>query len=126
MKTGKIIPNGVKLETHEYNTVLFFTTLGKTVELIPPSNVPHTRRPDFIMNGIEWEMKSPKGQTRSNLEHAFQAAVKQSVNIVFDLRRMQMPSDKAVTITKQLFGYSKNAKRLTIITKDGELLDLAQ
>ena len=62
-------------------------------------------------------MKSPKGKTRSTLEHAFQTAMKQSVNIVFDLRRIQMPNEKAVTILEQLFNYSKGIKNLLVISK---------
>lgn len=73
-KNGKIIPNGVSLQKHEYDTVLFL----------------------------------------------------KSVNIVFDLRRMQTPNDRAVKTTQQLFKYSKSAKRLLIITKDRKLLDLTK
>lgn len=36
-KVGKIIPHGVRLQQHEYDTVLYFTELGKEVELIKPS-----------------------------------------------------------------------------------------
>jgi hypothetical protein len=39
MKKGKIIPNGVSLERHESETVVFFTELGYEVELIPPARV---------------------------------------------------------------------------------------
>lgn len=35
---GKIIPNGVILEKHEYKTILLFTEMGANVELIPKSN----------------------------------------------------------------------------------------
>ena len=68
-------------------------------------------------------MKSPKGKTRSTLEHAFQTAMKQSVNIVFDLRRIQMPNDKAISILEQLFNYSKSVKHLIIITEGRKLLE---
>ena len=37
MKKGKIIPNGVILEKHEYKTVLMFTEMGIDVELISKS-----------------------------------------------------------------------------------------
>lgn len=122
-KKGTITPNGVSLEKHENDTIVFFTELGYNVTLIPPSHVPGIHTPDFKMNGLEWEMKSPKGRTRSTLEHAFQAALKQSRNLVFDLRRVQMPNDKAIMILEQLFNYSKSIKRLLIISKNRELLD---
>lgn len=123
MSKGKIIPNGVSLEKHESDTVVFFTDLNYDIELIPPSYIPNTKTPDFKMNGLLWEMKSPIGKTRSTIEHAFQAAIKQSKNIVFDLRRVQMPNEKAIKILEQLFHYSKNAKHLLIITKDKKILE---
>lgn len=33
MKIGKIIPNGVSLEKHENDTVVYFTDLGYDIEL---------------------------------------------------------------------------------------------
>lgn len=122
-KKGIINPNGVSLEKHEYDTILFLTTLGHNIELIPPSHIPNRRTPDFRMSGLEWEMKSPKGKSRSTLEHAFQTAMKQSVNIIFDLRRIQMPNDRAVTTLCRLFDYSKSIRRLLIITKEQKLLE---
>ena len=59
-KFGKIIPNGVSLEKHENNTVVFFTNLGHNVELIPPSNTPKAKTPDFMMDGQAWEMDFKK------------------------------------------------------------------
>lgn len=122
-KNGVINPNGVSLEKHEYDTVLFLTTLGYDVELIPPSHIPNRHTPDFKMNGLEWEMKSPKGKSRSTLEHAFQAAMKQSVNILFDLRRVQIPNEKAISTLKHLFDHSKSIKHLLVITKERKMLE---
>lgn len=125
-KNGVINPNGVSLEKHEYDTILFLTTLGYDIELIPPSHIPNRRTPDFKMNGLEWEMKSPKGKSRSTLEHAFQAAMKQSVNILFDLRRIQMPDEKATSTLKHLFDHSKSIKNLLIITKRRKMLEFSK
>ena len=50
MKIGKITPNGVSLEKHENDTVVFFTNLGYNIELIPPSNTPKAKTPDFMMD----------------------------------------------------------------------------
>lgn len=49
MRKGRIIPNGVVLEVHEYRTVLFFTELGYDVELIPKSNKPGEHSADIMM-----------------------------------------------------------------------------
>ena len=122
VKSGSIIPDGVSLEKHEYDTVLFLTTLGYKIRLIPPSLAPNTRTPDFEMIGLKWEAKSPKGKSRYTLEHAFQAATKQSENIIFDLRRTSIPDNKCKTTLSKLMKTSKRAKRLGIITKKRELV----
>lgn len=121
-KKGRIIPNGVTLEKHEFDTIVFLTTLGNDVELIPPKHIPNMLSPDIKMAGEVWEIKSPKGSSRSTLEHAFQHAVKQSPNIIFDLRRTDIPLEKSKHTLSKLMQTSKNAKRLAIITKDRNLL----
>lgn len=122
VKRGKIIPNGVSLEKHEYDTILFLTTLGHDIELIPPSHRPNEKTPDFKMGRLKWEMKSPKGKSRSTIEHAFQTAVKQSENIIFDLRRIGIPEAKAIAALSRLMGTSKRTKRLGVITKKQKFL----
>lgn len=57
-RVGKIIPNGVKPELHEMDTILYFTNLGKDVELIPASHTPGNKTPDFIIDGLKWEAKN--------------------------------------------------------------------
>lgn len=123
MGKGRIIPNGVSLEKHENDTVVFFTNLGYDIELIPPSNTPHAKRPDFTMGGVEWEMKSPSGKTAGTIEHAFRHAAVQSQNIVIDLRRTKLPDKTALNILKQRFEKSRRVRRLKIITKTSKLLD---
>lgn len=89
MKKGKIIPNGVILEKHEYKTILLFTEMGSDIELIPKSDKKGVRTPDIIMDGLKWEMKSPKGKGRWLLENTLQKAVRQSPNVIIDLDRIK-------------------------------------
>lgn len=123
-KRGKIIPNGVSLEKHEYDTILFLTELGYDISLIPPSHIPNHRTPDFVMSEKKWEMKSPKGSSRSTLEHAFQSARKQSDYILFDLRRTNIQDSSAIRQLQKLKEASRGIKELKIITKSKELLDI--
>ena len=123
MKIGKIIPNGVSLEKHENDTIVFFTNLGFNVELIPPSNTPKAKTPDFMMDGKAWEMKSPQGKSCVTVEHAFKRAAKQSDNIIIDLRRTKIPTNESKASLEKLFKTSRRVKSLKIITKEQELLD---
>lgn len=123
MKQGKIIPNGVSLEKHENDTVIYFTNLGYNIELIPTSHIPHHHTPDFKMLNEEWEAKSPKSAKKSTLEHTFQDALKQSPNIIIDLRRIKDNYYGTTARIEKIFRNSKRAQKLKIITKSGKLLE---
>lgn len=122
-KIGELATNGVVLLLHEYDTVLFFLRQGRNVELIPPSNTVHARRPDFAMDGLEWEMKSPEQAAKMVVERAFDKALRQSQNIVIDLRRAKGREDIAIGHLQKCFMSSRRIKRLMIITREQVLLD---
>ncbi len=75
---GKITPNGVSLEKHEYATVLLLTEMGYDVELVPRSNREGEHTPDIIIDNVKWEMKSPTGETRNTIKNIIQSALRQS------------------------------------------------
>ena len=122
-KTGKIIPNGVSLEKHEYKTILFLTELGLDVELVPRSNKPGIRTPDAIINGEPWELKAPKGQGRWLLENTLQKATRQSQNVIIDLNRIQIHQAKCLNELEKQFKKSKQIHKLRIITKNHKVID---
>lgn len=115
-KVGRIIPNGVSLEKHENDTVVYFTNMGYTVELIPPVLTPNSKTPDFMMAGQAWEMKSPSGNSKNTIERSFRKAAKQSENIVLDLRRVKLDTDKALEICEKLFNASRRVRKMKVIT----------
>ena len=123
MKKGKIIPNGVILEKHEYKTVLLFTEIGIDVELIPKSERKGVHAPDVIMNGLRWEMKSPKGEGKYLMQNTIQKAVKQSKNVIVDLRRTKRSQERCLQELRKEFDSSKSLQRLKIITKSRRILD---
>lgn len=123
MKRGRIITNNVSLQEHECETVLFLAKLGKNIELIPPSNTPHARRADFIMDNLAWEMKSPEQIKKEVLERAFDKALKQSCNVVIDLRRAKGKESFALKHLQKCFVSSRRARRLIIVTKRQSMID---
>ena len=123
MKKGKIIPNGVILEKHEYRTVLLFTEMGVDIELIPKSEKKGVHAPDIVMNGLRWEMKSPKGEGKYLMQNTIQKAVKQSRNVIVDLRRAKRSQERCLQELEKEFGSSKNLQKLKIITKSRKILD---
>ena len=123
IKRGRIIPNGVVLKEHELSTVVFLTSLGFDVELIPKSNIEGVHTPDILINGISWEIKSPKGEGKSLMKNTIQKACKQSCNVIVDLRRTKRHPDKCLNELKREFAHSKTLKRLRIITKNRDIID---
>ncbi len=123
MNKGIITPNGVSLEKHEYETVLFFTNLGYDIELIPKSNKQGERTPDLHMDNNLWEMKAPKGEGKYLISNTIQRAVKQSPNIILDLRKTKRHQAKCLAKIQKEFKKSRSIKRLKIITKSRKLLE---
>lgn len=124
MKQGSIIPNGVLLKQHEYETVVFLTNLGHDIELIPPSRIPNAHTPDFKMDGLLWEMKCPRGRGKYLIRDTITTALKQSEYIIIDLRRVRLHQTKCLHDIEKFFHTYKRIKRIIVITKNTKLLDL--
>ncbi|MCR5528138.1 MAG: hypothetical protein K6F49_02865 [Saccharofermentans sp.] len=123
---GSIIPNGVVLKEHEMATVVLLTELGCNVELIPKSNLQGVRTPDVRIEGLLWEIKSPKGEGKSLMKNTVQKACRQSCNVIVDLRRVKRYQEKCLSELNREFEYSRSLKRLKIITKNGSIIDLVK
>ncbi len=126
MKRGKLKQNGVHLQEHEYVTVKLFLEMGLDVELIPKSQISKFRQPDIMMGGVAWEIKAPIGTGKKNIENILQDASGQSRSIIIDLFRSKMPEDDAIKGYIQFFNHSKRIKRMKIIKKSREILDLSK
>ncbi len=124
MKRGKIIPNGVSIQKHEYDTVLFLTELGYDVELVPKSDKPGEHTPDIRLGSTFWEMKAPKGEGKWLIANSIQRALKQSPNIILDLRRAKRHQSKCIAKIKREFNRSRSIQCIKIISKDGKILEL--
>lgn len=122
MRKGRIIPNGVVLEKHEYKTVIFFTNLGYNIELIPKSNRQGEHSADIRMDKLMWEMKAPKGEGGSSMKNTLQRAARQSENVTIDLRRTKRHQAKCLNELTREFKNSKSLKRIKVITKVNRML----
>ena len=122
-KKGKITPNGVVLKTHENATAVFLTDQGFDVELIPANNIEGVHTPDIKMDGLKWEMKAPLGEGNQLMENTIQRALRQSQNIIIDLRHTKRHQTKCLRELEKQFLNKKGIKRLKVITKSGKTLD---
>ncbi len=118
--------DGAEPEPHEIQTALFLRKQGKKVLFLAPRNRPGVKTPDIRMDDLAWEIKSPVSAGARSIEHAFRSAIKQSENVLFDLRRSKA-ADVAnlAKINRQIrLIRGKELRRVLVITKDQKLLDL--
>jgi len=122
---GKIIiPSGLMPEKHELETAQIFAALGKNVEFIKPERIKGMHYPDILIDGREWEIKSPSGCSRRTLENNFRKAESQSKNIILDLHRIGISEKIAVSQIKQRFdSHHHKIERIKIITKNNKIID---
>ncbi len=53
-------------EKTEFETAKYFANLGKNIVFIHPSAIPEQHTPDIIMDGVEWEIKCPIGESKKH------------------------------------------------------------
>jgi len=124
-KIGKTnVRNGAYPETHELETAWFLNNCGKDVEFLVPVRSKGIHTADILMDGIAWEIKCPKGSGKRTLDRAVKKAIHQSQNIIFDLRYLQLNEEIAIKQLNKDFYSVKIIKRLMIITKSKNLLDI--
>jgi hypothetical protein len=119
--------DGAIPEPHEISTALFLSKLGKEITFLAPKNQPGIKTPDITMDGKKWEIKAPVSAGSRSIEHAFRAAMKQSPNIIFDLRSSKASDQTNLARLKYTFRLVKGKKvgRLLVITKDQQLIDIS-
>ena len=113
-------------EKHELDTAKYFADLGYDIEFIPPSNIPEVHRPNIVMEGIEWEIKSPIGRSRNTISRNIKQATKQSKNIIVDLRRILAPEQQCIQQIEERFLKRHSIKKIIVIKKDGSLFKLSR
>ena len=127
MKKGRLIQNNVHLEEHEWITIKYLMEqCGKDIELIPKSTIKNYHMGDIMMDGFDWEIKSPIGNGKYTVQNIMQKAVTQSSNIIIDLYRSKMIEDKAIKAFVKEFNETKGARKMLIITKTREILDFSK
>lgn len=109
-------------EKHEFAVAKYFSALGKDIVFLRPSSIPNVHTPDILMDGVEWEIKSPQGNSRNTIEENFRKAVKQSKYIIFDLRRTKLSEKQCLSRLEREFRARPYLKCLYVICKNGKLL----
>lgn len=95
---------------------------GHNIEFLPETNVSTA---DILLDGVEYELKSPFTNKTDKLERNIKRALKQSKNIVFDSSRVKNMRDD--NLRRFLIRKAKEQKQigeLIFITKRGQIIDI--
>ena len=111
---------------HEERTAKALAKAGYIVQFLPAENAHDAKSPDILMNGVKWEMKSPKMGRLSAVERNLKKAYRQSENIIFDSQRMGRLPDKSIQkeLIKQ-FSLTKRMKRLLFVNRKRQTIDIS-
>jgi hypothetical protein len=125
-KYSVIVPNDVKPkpEPHEMEAAEIIGEFFKSdVKFIKRAN---HKTADIIVikTKTRWEIKSPTGKGKNNVQHTIQAAAAQSPNVVFDGRRSKIHQTKLLAEVKYQFRLVKKAKQLLFINKCKKVLEI--
>lgn len=121
-KAGVFTAPGRKPWPHERRVADLLALAGHYVEFLPESHV-HTA--DVKIDGIEYEIKSPKSATANSLEHSLKKALKQSSNLVIDSSRLKgVRDDKIRRFLVSQVRSRKQIKRMLFVTKTGKIIDI--
>ena len=82
------------------------------------------KTPDIDVDGISWEIKSPKGNGKKTIDNNFRTARKQSLNIIMDLRRIKMHQSKAKARINFFLSTPHHFKKVLIITKNNKIVEI--
>jgi len=120
------LQTGALPTTAEIEVANYLASTGKTVRFLAPIQQENVRTPDIEMDGIQWEIKTPIGKSTNTIKRAFKTALRQSKYIIFDLRHSKLPDKPNIDKLHKEFTDIRSAKKLLIITKSGELIDMAK
>jgi len=93
---------------HHYNCI---------IEFLKPLDGYKHKTPDFVMRALQWEVKSPKGNSKRNIRDKLSDAKTQSPNIILDARRSKLSDAYIESELRKQVIIKKSIYRLLMITK---------
>ena len=94
------------------------------IEFLKPLVGYKMRTPDFVMNALEWELKSPVGKSKRTIRDKLSVAKTQSPNIIIDTRRMKAPDSEIESELRRQILIKKSIYRLIMITKEEKVIEI--
>jgi hypothetical protein len=86
----------------------------------------NSKSADVLIGGTVWEIKSPTGKGKRNVQHTLSAALKQSRCIVFDARRSKIHINRIKGELQRQFAMTASIECLLLIRKDKSVVELSR
>jgi hypothetical protein len=113
-------------EKHEVEAAWILARHFNTiVEFLIPIKGYKVKTSDIVLLGLIWEIKSPKGDSKTTVGNQFKAASKQRArHIVFDARRTKLTTNEILIKIKHEKKYRQSIKRVILITKESTVIEI--
>ena len=110
---------------HEIDVATILASHYKTtVEFIMPIDDFKRKTPDIKMLDVEWEIKSPKGKSKSTISNQLRRGSKQSQNLIIDTRQTKLKYVEIERRVRFVVKSSTSIKKVVFINKSGKVVEL--
>ena len=104
-KRGTLTGKPDKLTADERKMIEDLLSSGKTLQIIPKSNVDHVKTPDFLINGVKTELKTLNGSSHNTPIKRIQEGFKQHAStVIIDARKTNLSIDDLVEVISRARG----------------------
>lgn len=103
--TGKLTGSLDGLTSEERAVINELLDAGNDVEIIPRSNIPNSKTPDFYVNGVKTELKTLFGSSLNTPVTRIQEGFAQGAeNVIIDARKTGMTLEEATKVIERVLG----------------------
>lgn len=110
-----------KFWPHEMRVAKILAMAGHHVEFLMENGL---KSPDILLDGVEYEVKSPKTVSTNTLEHLLKKGLRQCSNLIIDTSRTRIRDDKMRNFLVAQMRKTKQIKKMIMITKKGQIIDI--
>ena len=120
-RSGVFTPPRRRVCPHEDRVAEILAVAGHNVEFLLENE---QKSPDILLDGVEFEIKSPKSVSANTLEHLLKKGLKQCPNLIIDTSRTKMRDDKMRNFLTTQMRKTKQIKKMLLVTKKGQIIDI--
>lgn len=120
-----IIAAGANVWPHEMDTARALASAGIEVRFICRREGQYIHTPDILINGFEWEIKSPQSSNAKALQRNLRKALHQANRVIIDSIRIKgMPDAVVERELRKLSQSMRSLRSLKFVTKKRTVIDI--